>query len=976
MNILKKLTIVLVLLIQILGFGQSTNENYINKITYKKPVKTQAEINSLNSSKKIREITYYDGLGRSIQNTKYQGGGGEVIPSNEMTYDWEIGKFNTDFYNMNGSQSENLIENGTSPFGTTGLLWKCGNDAASDADGGWNTDYFNIDNTKTYRYTVWVKITGFRTDGYTYHGTQYVNNLDNSPNSNPYFWAGNLPQISKWYLLVGVVHPHDYSGGDTGESGVYDLNGNKVLDGTEFKWQSSSSTTRFRNYLYYSTNTSVRQYFYNPLLQIKNGSEWKIAEIINNSQSEDLITHISYDNMGRRGKSYLPYAEGQNSLNYRNDVESLTKNYYKLNYPLGIDPNSPNPYSQEIYDNSSLNRVLEETSPGKNWSKSSGNTLKYEYNGNAINDSIKNYLVEFIDGKTDKPKLKYNGIYSANQLLKTVTKNENWKNSDGKNHTTEEYKDKLGNKVLKRTYSNGIYHDTQYVYDDFGNLTYVMSPKGSDLVMTQYSYQFWGKSITGGSLVPVGQPATGSGYISISINPTTKQFTLNANATFSSSTPLKTGTLIQLNQNVPNTELGNIGTYKFVLEDGYLKMFSTSRSITPVSSLSGTLTATLAEYSIHQNQIDDLCYQYKYDNRNRLIEKKIPQKGWEFFIYNKSDQQVLSQDYNLSGQNKWLFTKYDPLNRPVYTGIYTHSSGINREAMQLLVNNHSIMVENKSASSNINGSTIYYTNNAFPNSVSSLEILTINYYDDYNFDTILQLQSGNIDGQIISNSTKSLTTGSKVKVLDTNHWVSMINQYDEKGRIIYTASYNDYMQTKDKVKNKFDFVGNLLKTERTHIKGTNSPIIIEDIFSYDHQNRLLTQNQIINGTSLEVLVDNKYDDLGQLTKKWVGNKKDKPLQKIDYKYNIRGWLTAINDVNNLNNDLFSYKINYDQEAQGSVTNNPLFNGNASQVIWRTASDDIKRSYAYKYDGLNRINDAFFRKGNNLDTDAGILIYMM
>ena len=33
------------------------------------------------------------------------------------------------------------------------------------------------------------------------------------------------------------------------------------------------------------------------------------------------------------------------------------------------------------------------------------------------------------------------------------------------------------------------------------------------------------------------------------------------------------------------------------------------------------------------------------------------------------------------------------------------------------------------------------------------------------------------------------------------------------------------------------------------------------------------------------------------------------LQKVDYRYNIRGWLKSINDVDNLGTDLFGFEIN-------------------------------------------------------------------
>ena len=955
--------LILGVLLPVLSYGQTDDMNYVQSTTYTQKTQT-TEV----ASGKTEQITYIDGLGRPIQKILAKAGGGEVTPTNLMTYDWSAGNYSTNFYNMNGSQSENLIENGITPFGETDLLWKCGNDAASDADGGWNTNYFNIDKTKTYRYTVWVKRTG-NPSGYAYHGTQYVDNLDNTYNGNPYFWAGTLPQANTWYLMVGIIHPHTYSSTtDSGEAGIYDENGTKISDGTEFKWQSNSTISRFRNYLYYATDVNVRQYFYKPLLQVKDGNEWKLSEILLNSQSKDMVTHTSYDEIGRRNKAHLPYANPTNILKFRADAESATNQFYQTHYVEDIDA-SPNPFSEIKYEDSPLNRTMIEASPGKDWSVASNHTVKFDYLHNIVSDSIKNYQVKMLDNDYLKPSLVFEGYYTVNSLFKTITKNENWKTTDGKNRTIEEYKDKQGRLILKRSYRDSVYHDKQYIYDQYDNLSYVLSPKGADLVMTKYSYKLFGKSLLAKSLVSSANASLASGYISLFLNASAKTFTLTANASFSSSIPLETGTLIQLNQNVPNTELGTIGNYRFVLEDGYLKMFSTTTPNTSVTSLTGVLTANLADYSINQNQIDDLCYQYKYDSRNRLIEKKIPQKGWEYIVYNKLDQPVLTQDQVLRAQNKWLFTKYDAFNRAVYTGIYTHGTTVTRQTMQGLVDNHTSMVETKSGGAIINGTTIYYTNDAFPNA-TNIEILTINYYDDYNFNKVNQLQSGSIYGQTISNANKTLATGTKVRVLDTNDWISTLMQYDDKGRAIYTATNNEYLQTTDKVKSKYDFVGNILETELTHTKGSNTAIVIKDVFTYDHQSRLLTQTQTINGVNPELIVNNKYDDLGQLKSKWVGHQKDNPLQMVDYKYNIRGWLTEINDVNNLNSDLFGFKINYNKIAEGTATNEALFNGNISQTIWKTATDDTKRGYAYKYDGLNRISDANFRKGNNLDTDAG------
>ena len=69
---------------------------------------------------------------------------------------------------------------------------------------------------------------------------------------------------------------------------------------------------------------------------------------------------------------------------------------------------------------------------------------------------------------------------------------------------------------------------------------------------------------------------------------------------------------------------------------------------------------------IDQTVLDNLCYQYRYDGLGRLVEKKLPGKGWEYMVYDGADRLILSQDATLRTQNKWLITKYDPLGRVAF----------------------------------------------------------------------------------------------------------------------------------------------------------------------------------------------------------------------------------------------------------------------------------------------------------------------
>lgn len=579
---------------------------------------------------------------------------------------------------------------------------------------------------------------------------------------------------------------------------------------------------------------------------------------------KDIVTHISYDEYGRQDKQYLPFERQTGALGSYITVaiNDHINNYYKTKYESdfnGVPIAEVNAYSQSIFEDSPLNRVLEQGAPGKEWKANKNldtdHTIKFDWDTNTTNEVIY-FKVNFHQGNSEVPILVKNGFYPPNELYITSTKDENWKSSDGNNHTTKEYKDKLGQVVLKRTYNEGESHDTYYVYDDFGNLTYVIPPKV-------------------------------------------------------------------------------------------------------------TLSAT---DGVSTDELNELCYQYLYDYRNRLVEKKIPGKGREYIIYNRLDQPVLTQDLIQRPKREWLFTKYDAFGRVAYTGLYKYPIVTTRAGLQQAIDNatDAIQFENKQQSpSTIAGTTLYYTNNAFPGT-GIQEIYTINYYDDYEIGDQISFNPANGSGtweeMTASANVKGLPTVTRVKVLGTNKWITTATYYDHKGRPWETHTKNNYLGTEDWTLNKLDFASKVLKTQSMHTKNATTITTI-DTFTYDHTGRLLTQTQKINNQATEQIVDNTYDELGQLESKETGG----GLQDIDYKYNVRGWLTDINDVNAIGNDLFTFKINY-ATVEGRYNVPSLYNGNISQTIWKTGNDNTKRSYAYEYDQLNRIKNSYFRY-NELLTEA-------
>ena len=89
-------------------------------------------------------------------------------------------------------------------------------------------------------------------------------------------------------------------------------------------------------------------------------------------------------------------------------------------------------------------------------------------------------------------------------------------------------------------------------------------------------------------------------------------------------------------------------------------------------------------------------------------------------------------------------------------------------------------------------------------------------------------------------------------------------------------------------------------------------------------------------------------------------------QQVDYRYNIRGWLTRINnsDVNITTDggprDLFGMELGYD-ETLGIGTIAAQFNGNISAMKWSTnlglESDEGELAYKFVYDPMNRLREA-------------------
>jgi RHS repeat-associated protein len=366
----------------------------------------------------------------------------------------------------------------------------------------------------------------------------------------------------------------------------------------------------------------------------------------------------------------------------------------------------------------------------------------------------------------------------------------------------------------------------------------------------------------------------------------------------------------------------SLSTYYIYDDFGYL------RYVIPSAV---TATSFVESDAVFKNFI----YSYHYDGKRRLVEKKIPGKGWDHMVYNKLDQLVLSQDSIQRTNSQWLFTKYDFLGRVIATGIHTLSGS--RATLQAAVDAHTVLWEGRDNAGTVNGTG--YTNVAYPTTAITY-YHSLNYYDDYDFyDNVFGQPNGTT--QLLAPMTKGLLTCSRITTLGTGNMPMSVNYYDKKARIVQVSSQNHLGGT-DVRNNTYNFSGELIASNRTHIVGATTTLIA-NIFVYDHMGRRTGTKENINNQGEVVLNKLEYNEVGQLKQKHLHsiNSGSSFYQNTKFSYNERGWLKG-----NKSSE-FDMKLGYDTLSY------PQYNGNISAQLWGSGYGN---RFIYQYDKLNRLVD--------------------
>jgi len=235
------------------------------------------------------------------------------------TEEWTLGSGGVGNFSQNGTTDENQRVLGTDPFGNTSILWETRANGTAQDDGGWNHGAFSVDNTKLYRMSIWVKRTSSTGAGTFYFGTngggQCILKLsDFAEECNPYWDCVSTGTFTQnvWYLVVGHVFPHTYPNSnqhaDTGRwvigSGkVSGINGCNV--GNDMKFGPSTTTLNHRTYHYYCPDNTTRLQFFEPRVDLCDGSEPKISDLLNNTRNTLTSSSVTLEGASLRNQNIL-----------------------------------------------------------------------------------------------------------------------------------------------------------------------------------------------------------------------------------------------------------------------------------------------------------------------------------------------------------------------------------------------------------------------------------------------------------------------------------------------------------------------------------------------------------------------------------------------------------------------------------------------------------------------------------------------
>lgn len=256
--------------------------------------------------------------------------------------------------------------------------------------------------------------------------------------------------------------------------------------------------------------------------------------------------------------------------------------------------------------------------------------------------------------------------------------------------------------------------------------------------------------------------------------------------------------------------------------------------------------------------IDKTTYQYNY--RGWLLSMTEPDAGRTEYMYRSDGKIRFSQNALQRERNRFSYTHYDELGRPIESGEYKGTTEIF----------NSVSLKEKLEI----GAQAVWTGTDITDWVKT-------YYDESH--TVGALAGFN---QTFLRGAVSASENANIKT-----WYS----YDEQGRVKWMVQKPLALSRYFVVKYEYDFSGKVEKVEQFSKEGSTEKDRFFHHYEYDADQRLSVAYTSVDGITKKEHARYLYYLHGPLRRIELAQN----LQGIDFVYNIHGWLESINHPDNL-----------------------------------------------------------------------------
>ena len=361
------------------------------------------------------------------------------------------------------------------------------------------------------------------------------------------------------------------------------------------------------------------------------------------------------------------------------------------------------------------------------------------------------------------------------------------------------------------------------------------------------------------------------------------------------------------------------------------------------------LPPRIRDEGISQDKLDALAYCYRYDSRDRCVWRKLPGCDAVRYVYDKADRLIFVQDGNLKGQGRWRFTIPDALGRTVLSGLCSDTLPVVGSPVEAEF----------TGSGSYKGYAVKVGGTV--RELSGSRLLTVNYYDNYDFlgkngfPAYAYDSSMESSGYGTKSDARGMLTGSVTGLAgDGAGQLYSVVYYDRRSRPVQRQSSNS-LGGKETEYTAYNFTGQPTRLRHVHTAQGKAARTEVRTYSYDHAGRLLTVKHKLDALGEVTLVNNVYDDLGRLQSKSLHGS---AVNKQTYTYNIRGWLTGVSGSK------FTQNLYYNT-GNGVVK----YNGSISSMTWKAGNESTVRGYKFTYDGLDRLLNAIYGETAGISTNA-------